>query len=163
MWLAIVLLYRVLNSVNISILRHAHRRGISIFPVSEWADVIAVGLWISSFSMQVAFDLIVCVTIGVNGFPPSRWHLLICFEFLVDVLSNLLPLPCYSFKELEENLRDAQSASQRLETQLVQKERLYEDKIKVRYRYLLTVFTFLANSATIISVVLSCLTATFYN
>ncbi|XP_029682238.1 citron Rho-interacting kinase isoform X2 [Takifugu rubripes] len=33
--------------------------------------------------------------------------------------------------ELEENLRDAQSSSQRLETQLVQKERLYEDKIKI--------------------------------
>lgn len=45
--------------------------------------------------------------------------------------SNVLQLPCYSFKELEEHLRDAQSASQRLETQLVQKERLYEDKIKV--------------------------------
>ncbi|XP_032405576.1 citron Rho-interacting kinase isoform X4 [Xiphophorus hellerii] len=33
--------------------------------------------------------------------------------------------------ELEENLRDAQSTAQRMETQLVQKERLYEDKIKV--------------------------------
>uniref|UniRef100_A0A3P8RY31 Citron Rho-interacting kinase n=1 Tax=Amphiprion percula TaxID=161767 RepID=A0A3P8RY31_AMPPE len=34
-------------------------------------------------------------------------------------------------EELEENLRDAQSTAQRMETQLVQKERLYEDKIKV--------------------------------
>ncbi|XP_014903607.1 citron Rho-interacting kinase [Poecilia latipinna] len=33
--------------------------------------------------------------------------------------------------ELEENLRDAQSTAQRMETQLVQKERLFEDKIKV--------------------------------
>ncbi|XP_068598486.1 citron rho-interacting kinase [Brachionichthys hirsutus] len=33
--------------------------------------------------------------------------------------------------ELEENLRDAQSTAQRMETQLVQKEQLYEDKIKV--------------------------------
>uniref|UniRef100_A0A8C9XGB1 non-specific serine/threonine protein kinase n=1 Tax=Sander lucioperca TaxID=283035 RepID=A0A8C9XGB1_SANLU len=33
--------------------------------------------------------------------------------------------------ELEENLRDAQSTAQRMETQLVQKEKLYEDKIKV--------------------------------
>ncbi|KAM4583042.1 citron rho-interacting kinase [Fundulus diaphanus] len=33
--------------------------------------------------------------------------------------------------ELEDNLRDAQSTAQRMETQLVQKERLYEDKIKV--------------------------------
>uniref|UniRef100_A0A7N8XYL2 Citron Rho-interacting kinase n=1 Tax=Mastacembelus armatus TaxID=205130 RepID=A0A7N8XYL2_9TELE len=33
--------------------------------------------------------------------------------------------------ELEENLRDAQSTAQRMEIQLVQKERLYEDKIKV--------------------------------
>uniref|UniRef100_A0A8C9XFL4 Citron Rho-interacting kinase n=1 Tax=Sander lucioperca TaxID=283035 RepID=A0A8C9XFL4_SANLU len=34
-------------------------------------------------------------------------------------------------EELEENLRDAQSTAQRMETQLVQKEKLYEDKIKV--------------------------------
>uniref|UniRef100_A0A8D3A9A9 Citron Rho-interacting kinase n=1 Tax=Scophthalmus maximus TaxID=52904 RepID=A0A8D3A9A9_SCOMX len=34
-------------------------------------------------------------------------------------------------EELEDNLRDAQSTAQRMETQLVQKERLYEDKIKV--------------------------------
>ncbi|MEQ2218051.1 hypothetical protein XENOCAPTIV_028541 [Xenoophorus captivus] len=34
-------------------------------------------------------------------------------------------------EELEENLRDAQSTAQRMETQLVQKERLFEDKIKV--------------------------------
>uniref|UniRef100_A0A8C5E0L3 non-specific serine/threonine protein kinase n=1 Tax=Gouania willdenowi TaxID=441366 RepID=A0A8C5E0L3_GOUWI len=34
-------------------------------------------------------------------------------------------------EELEENLRDAQSTAQRMETQLVQKERLYDDKIKV--------------------------------
>ncbi|XP_069373288.1 citron Rho-interacting kinase isoform X4 [Paralichthys olivaceus] len=33
--------------------------------------------------------------------------------------------------ELEDNLRDAQSTAQRMETQLVQKERLYDDKIKV--------------------------------
>ncbi|XP_016892257.1 citron Rho-interacting kinase isoform X4 [Cynoglossus semilaevis] len=33
--------------------------------------------------------------------------------------------------ELEDNLRDAQSTAQRMETQLVQKERLYEDKIKI--------------------------------
>ncbi|XP_012726158.2 citron rho-interacting kinase isoform X7 [Fundulus heteroclitus] len=33
--------------------------------------------------------------------------------------------------ELEDNLRDAQSTAQRMETQLVQKERLFEDKIKV--------------------------------
>uniref|UniRef100_A0A8C6LTC0 non-specific serine/threonine protein kinase n=1 Tax=Nothobranchius furzeri TaxID=105023 RepID=A0A8C6LTC0_NOTFU len=33
--------------------------------------------------------------------------------------------------ELEENLREAQSTAQRMETQLVQKERLFEDKIKV--------------------------------
>ncbi|XP_062271555.1 citron Rho-interacting kinase [Scomber scombrus] len=33
--------------------------------------------------------------------------------------------------ELEDNLRDAQSTAQRMETQLVQKEILYEDKIKV--------------------------------
>ncbi|XP_077459516.1 citron rho-interacting kinase isoform X3 [Stigmatopora argus] len=33
--------------------------------------------------------------------------------------------------ELEDHLRDAQSTAQRMETQLVQKERLYEDKIKV--------------------------------
>uniref|UniRef100_A0A8C2Z1P7 non-specific serine/threonine protein kinase n=1 Tax=Cyclopterus lumpus TaxID=8103 RepID=A0A8C2Z1P7_CYCLU len=33
--------------------------------------------------------------------------------------------------ELEENLRDAQTTAQRMETQLVQKEKLYEDKIKV--------------------------------
>uniref|UniRef100_A0A8C2X9M7 Citron Rho-interacting kinase n=1 Tax=Cyclopterus lumpus TaxID=8103 RepID=A0A8C2X9M7_CYCLU len=34
-------------------------------------------------------------------------------------------------EELEENLRDAQTTAQRMETQLVQKEKLYEDKIKV--------------------------------
>uniref|UniRef100_A0A3Q3FJF2 non-specific serine/threonine protein kinase n=1 Tax=Labrus bergylta TaxID=56723 RepID=A0A3Q3FJF2_9LABR len=34
-------------------------------------------------------------------------------------------------EELEENLRDAQSTAQRMETQLTQKERLFEDKIKV--------------------------------
>uniref|UniRef100_A0A3Q2NU31 Citron Rho-interacting kinase n=1 Tax=Fundulus heteroclitus TaxID=8078 RepID=A0A3Q2NU31_FUNHE len=34
-------------------------------------------------------------------------------------------------EELEDNLRDAQSTAQRMETQLVQKERLFEDKIKV--------------------------------
>ncbi|XP_011473457.1 citron Rho-interacting kinase isoform X2 [Oryzias latipes] len=33
--------------------------------------------------------------------------------------------------ELEDNLREAQSTAQRMETQLVQKERLFEDKIKV--------------------------------
>ncbi|XP_061900140.1 citron rho-interacting kinase isoform X4 [Entelurus aequoreus] len=33
--------------------------------------------------------------------------------------------------ELEDHLRDAQSTAQRMETQLVQKERLFEDKIKV--------------------------------
>uniref|UniRef100_A0AAQ4S3H6 Citron rho-interacting serine/threonine kinase b n=1 Tax=Gasterosteus aculeatus aculeatus TaxID=481459 RepID=A0AAQ4S3H6_GASAC len=33
--------------------------------------------------------------------------------------------------ELEDNLRDAQSTAQRMETQLVQKEKLYDDKIKV--------------------------------
>ncbi|XP_053724608.1 citron rho-interacting kinase isoform X2 [Synchiropus splendidus] len=33
--------------------------------------------------------------------------------------------------ELEDSLRDAQSTAQRMETQLVQKERLFEDKIKV--------------------------------
>lgn len=38
-------------------------------------------------------------------------------------------------QELEENLRDAQSTAQRMETQLVQKERLYEDKIKVGQLY----------------------------
>uniref|UniRef100_A0AAQ4QDE9 Citron Rho-interacting kinase n=1 Tax=Gasterosteus aculeatus aculeatus TaxID=481459 RepID=A0AAQ4QDE9_GASAC len=34
-------------------------------------------------------------------------------------------------EELEDNLRDAQSTAQRMETQLVQKEKLYDDKIKV--------------------------------
>uniref|UniRef100_A0A3B3B8F6 Citron Rho-interacting kinase n=1 Tax=Oryzias melastigma TaxID=30732 RepID=A0A3B3B8F6_ORYME len=34
-------------------------------------------------------------------------------------------------EELEDNLREAQSTAQRMETQLVQKERLFEDKIKV--------------------------------
>lgn len=58
------------------------------------------------------------------------------FANMFWICSNLFQLPCYSFKELEENLRDAQCASQRLETQLVQKEILYEDKIKVCYRYL---------------------------
>lgn len=45
----------------------------------------------------------------------------------------LVYLYCYFLQELEENLRDAQSTAQRMETQLVQKERLYEDKIKVRH------------------------------
>lgn len=33
---------------------------------------------------------------------------------------------------LEENLRESQATAQRLETHLRQKEKLYEDKIKVR-------------------------------
>lgn len=33
---------------------------------------------------------------------------------------------------LEENLREAQGAAQRLESHLKQKEKLYEDKIKVK-------------------------------
>lgn len=48
---------------------------------------------------------------------------------ILDVLTYILS--CNSPQELEENLRDAQSTAQRMETQLVQKERLYEDKIKV--------------------------------
>ena len=50
---------------------------------------------------------------------------------------NAHSIPSYFFgmllslQELEENLRDAQSTAQRMETQLVQKERLFEDKIKV--------------------------------
>lgn len=35
---------------------------------------------------------------------------------------------------LEENLREAQGAAQRLESHLKQKEKLYEDKIKVKDR-----------------------------
>lgn len=35
-------------------------------------------------------------------------------------------------QELEENLRETQATAQRLETHLKQKEKLYEDKIKVR-------------------------------
>lgn len=35
---------------------------------------------------------------------------------------------------LEENLRESQATAQRLETHLKQKEKLYEDKIKVRFR-----------------------------
>lgn len=38
---------------------------------------------------------------------------------------------------LEENLRESQATAQRLETHLKQKEKLYEDKIKVRFRSLL--------------------------
>ena len=34
-------------------------------------------------------------------------------------------------QELEENLRETQATAQRLETHLKQKEKLYEDKIKV--------------------------------
>lgn len=35
---------------------------------------------------------------------------------------------------LEENLRETQATAQRLETHLKQKEKLYEDKIKVRFK-----------------------------
>ena len=35
-------------------------------------------------------------------------------------------------QDLEEGLREAQSAAHRMETQLEQKERLFEDKIKVQ-------------------------------
>lgn len=38
---------------------------------------------------------------------------------------------CLFVQELEENLRETQSTAQRMEAHLVQKERLYEDKIKV--------------------------------
>ncbi|CDR05255.1 unnamed protein product, partial [Oncorhynchus mykiss] len=38
---------------------------------------------------------------------------------------------CLLVQELEENLRETQSTAQRMETHLVQKEKLYEDKIKV--------------------------------
>lgn len=41
------------------------------------------------------------------------------------------PLTCVFVQGLEENLREAQAAAQRLETHLKQKEKLYEDKIKV--------------------------------
>lgn len=41
------------------------------------------------------------------------------------------PLTCVFVQGLEEHLREAQAASQRLETHLKQKEKLYEDKIKV--------------------------------
>ena len=34
---------------------------------------------------------------------------------------------------LEENLRETQTTAQRLETHLKQKEKLYEDKIKVKF------------------------------
>lgn len=34
-------------------------------------------------------------------------------------------------QELEENLRETQATAQRMETHLEQKEKLYEDKIKV--------------------------------
>lgn len=37
-------------------------------------------------------------------------------------------------QELEENLRETQATAQRMEAHLVQKERLYEDKIKVENR-----------------------------
>ena len=41
---------------------------------------------------------------------------------------------CFVLQELEENLRETQATAQRMETHLVQKERLYEDKIKVMNR-----------------------------
>lgn len=41
------------------------------------------------------------------------------------------PLTFVFVQGLEENLREAQAAAQRLETHLKQKEKLYEDKIKV--------------------------------
>lgn len=42
-------------------------------------------------------------------------------------------LTCVWFVQgLEENLREAQGAAQRLESHLKQKEKLYEDKIKVK-------------------------------
>lgn len=41
--------------------------------------------------------------------------------------------PCVCLVQgLEENLREAQGAAQRLESHLKQKEKLYEDKIKVK-------------------------------
>lgn len=51
------------------------------------------------------------------------------FIVLVGVLD---PLPSV-LKELEENLRETQATAQRLETHLKQKEKLYEDKIKVLF------------------------------
>lgn len=56
-----------------------------------------------------------------------------------DACKRLLSLPpsvclcltCVFVQGLEENLREAQAAAQRLETHLKQKEKLYEDKIKV--------------------------------
>lgn len=43
-------------------------------------------------------------------------------------------------QELEENLRETQATAQRFETHLKQKEKLYEDKIKVGFQQLYTVF-----------------------
>lgn len=45
--------YRFLN-LDINILRGIHTKRILTFPLSAWAGIIAVVLWISSFSMQVA-------------------------------------------------------------------------------------------------------------
>lgn len=47
------------------------------------------------------------------------------------VCAPCTPLTCVFVQGLEENLREAQAAAQRLETHLKQKEKLYEDKIKV--------------------------------
>lgn len=44
------------------------------------------------------------------------------------------------FQGLEENLRETQATAQRLETHLKQKEKLYEDKIKVKLKNSLLLF-----------------------
>ncbi|KAK7916003.1 hypothetical protein WMY93_011764 [Mugilogobius chulae] len=49
----------------------------------------------------------------------------------IQTKSQQIQQMAHKILELEENLRDAQSTAQRMETQLVQKERLFEDKIKV--------------------------------
>lgn len=59
---------------------------------------------------------------SVSGFSPRRQAF---------VCAPCTPLTCVFVQGLEENLREAQAAAQRLETHLKQKEKLYEDKIKV--------------------------------
>lgn len=62
-------------------------------------------------------------------------------------------------KELEEKLRETQATAQRLETHLKQKEKFYEDKIKVNLNMNLIIFWLLdhRNCSLLCSVVIHCL------
>lgn len=58
----------------------------------------------------------------------------LCERVVPDVLPRSAEHTCIVVQGLEENLRETQATAQRLETHLKQKEKLYEDKIKVEFQ-----------------------------